>query len=108
MTDIFSRTSSNRTQIVTAGDLPELQTKPAVGQYAVTFNDDESIQSIMVRNQKGYKNMVLSVDEFEQSGKRVRFDAVDGNGNVTSSQFIGVKALKAFIEAAELLADYEV
>jgi hypothetical protein len=105
MTNIFSRTN-NRQTIVTAGDLPELESKPALGQYGISFDDDDNIVNVFVRNQKGYKNLVLSVDEFNESGKRIRIDAVDNSDNVTASVFVGAKALQAFSEAAQLLADY--
>jgi hypothetical protein len=103
MTSIFNR-STNRTAPVQATE--EL----AIGSMRINHAPvevlDLPIQSIDVRNGKGYKNLQLSVDTLPKSGGRIKIDALDNSGNVTNTVFVSRVALKAFIDALDVLSDY--
>ena len=78
------------------------------GELKVVYaTDNIPVDHVQVRNAKNYKNLRLSVAELNRDGKRIKVESVSSNGTVGSTLFISDVAIDSFIQAVELLRDYQ-
>lgn len=78
------------------------------GELKVVYaTENLPIDHVQVRNAKNYKNLRLSVAELARDGKRIKIESVSSNGTVSSTLFVSDIAIDSFINALNLLRDYQ-